>query len=658
MNTAEEEMSNYGYAGKILRVDLSSGNITVVPTAEYAERFVGGRGIAAKIYWDEVPPEVGPFDAENCLVFMTGPLAGFPGLAGSRWTICGKSPSTTPHYFSYCNLGGSWGAHLKFAGCDGVIVQGKSDRPVYLFVEDGAAQIRDASQFWGKSSVEVRESIKAELGASVRVAAIGPAGENLVSFAIVLADEDSSGSSGFGAVMGSKRLKAIAVRGSNKVTAAHPEELRQLSAYARELARNVPTVQRSLMPGPRMKRAACYGCISGCIRATTETRDGVRGKHMCESAQFYQEWAKRYYGEWGSEGIEVSIRANRLCDGYGIDTNCLSAMLLWLARCHGAGILTDEDSGIPISKLGSLEFIEALVKSISLREGFGDALAQGTIKAARMVGRGAEGLITGYIAKDGAMVMYEPRMFPTHSLFYAMEPRRPMSQLHEMAMPMYRWIDWANGIKTAFLTSDAFRQIARRYWGSELAVDFSTYKGKALAAKRIQDRQCARESLILCDIAINWTTAARDTEGHVGAPALDSQMLSAVTGREIDEESLYEIGERVFNQQRAILVREGHRGRDSDRLEETYHTRPLKFVALNDGVLAPGQGGKVISRRGAVVERDAFEALKDEYYELRGWDVRSGLQTKAKLVEVGLSDIVDDLERRELVVYTIGKKGG
>ncbi|MFC1944299.1 aldehyde ferredoxin oxidoreductase C-terminal domain-containing protein [Chloroflexota bacterium] len=215
---------------------------------------------------------------------------------------------------------------------------------------------------------------------------------------------------------------------------------------------------------------------------------------------------------------------------------------------------------------------------------------------------------------------------------------------------MYQWIDWAEGVQTAFVSSDVFRRIAARYWGSELAADFSSYEGKALAAKKIQDRQSVRESLIFCDIAIGWTAAVRDSEDHVGDPSLDSRMLSAVTGREIGEEGLYQIGERIFNLQRAILAREGHVGRESDRLDEAFHTRPLRQVALNDGVLAPGKDGELISRRGVVVDKDGFEAMKDEYYGLRGWDVGGGLQTREKLVGLGLSDIVPELERRGFVV--------
>ncbi len=643
-------MASFGYRGKILRVDLSSGSSAEVSTADYVDRFLGGRGIATKIYWDEVLPDINAFDAENCLIFMTGPLGGFTGLAGSRWGIYGKSPATTPERFSYSNLGGSWGAQLKFAGYDGIVIQGKSDEPVYLLIEDGNTQIRDASHLWGMNAIEVRKTLKAELGSSVRVAAIGPAGENLVSFAIVLADDDASGSSGFGAVMGWKRLKAIAVRGSGKVTAADLEGLRQVSRYARELTRGIPTVQRGLMPGPKMKRVACYGCISGCIRATCETKDGTRGKFMCTSAQFYQEPARRYYGEWVPESIEVPFHANRLCDEYGVDTNSIMAMIIWLARCYRAGILTDESTGIPISKLGSFEFIENMVKKISLREGFGDILAQGTVRAAESVGQKARELVTHYVSKAGHITEYDPRLVVAHGLMYAMEPRQPINQVHAIGLPLYQWLDWVNGVQTAYLTSDVFRNIAKRFWGSELAVDFSTYEGKALAVKMIQDRQYARDSLILCDFPMNNAASVRYSEDHVGDPTLESMMLSAVTGREVDEEELYRTGERIFNLQRAILAREGHRGRESDVLDKSFYTRPLRFVGLNPECQAPGKDGEVISRKGAVVDREKFEAMKDEYYELRGWDVASGLQTKAKLEELGLGDIVSDLERRRLIV--------
>ena len=161
----------FGYAGDILRVDLSSGGFEKIPTAEYAGDLIGGRGIAAALYWDEVPPDTGALDPENRLILMTGPLAGVPGLAGSRWTICGKSPATEPELFCYSNLGGRWGARLKSSGRDGIVIQGASPKPVYLYIDEDRAELRDASHLWGKGAAETRETLKGELGKSTSVLA-------------------------------------------------------------------------------------------------------------------------------------------------------------------------------------------------------------------------------------------------------------------------------------------------------------------------------------------------------------------------------------------------------------------------------------------------------------------------------------------------------
>ena len=199
-------MTDFGYAGKILRVDLSSGRTTEMATTDYADRFLGGRGLAAKIYWDEVPPEVQAFDAENRLVFATGPLGGLPAIGGSRWTICGKSAASET--FSYCNLGGRWGAELKFAGYDAVVVYGKSEKPVYLLIDGDRVELRDASALWGRGTLQTIEALKAELGDSVRVVAIGPAGENGAVMASFFTDNDASGSGQLAASAGTKGLQA------------------------------------------------------------------------------------------------------------------------------------------------------------------------------------------------------------------------------------------------------------------------------------------------------------------------------------------------------------------------------------------------------------------------------------------------------------------
>ncbi|MCX5994538.1 MAG: hypothetical protein NTV59_00845, partial [Chloroflexi bacterium] len=527
----------HGYAGKILRIDLSSGSITLMSTMDYADRFLGGRGIATKIYWDEVPPEVKAFDPENRLIFATGPLAGLKGVSGSRWMICGKSALTTPEHFNYCNLGGNWGAQLKLAGYDAVVVQGRSESPVYVLIEDESVQIKDASTLWGKSTIETREILKEQLGSSVSVVAIGPAGENLVTFASVLADKDASGSSGLGAVMGSKRLKAIAVRGSGQVKAAHPQRYRELAHYARELRKGIDmesvggTDQMRQVLGAVLKKDYCWGCTGGfCFRAKYKDSSGKEGKSMCGAATFYVLRAQKYYGEQ----TEVPFLANMICNEYGVDTHQVDVMMQWLSKCHQAGILTDNNTGIPLSRQGSLEFIETLVKKIALREGIGDILARGTIRAAEALGQGAKELLTDYITDSGHFALIKaPRLYISTALLYAMEPRQPTGQLNELGF-MSVWLLWVYKQAGAFLSNDVARAIALRFLGSEAAVDFTSYDGKALAAKMIQDRECAKDSLILCSYLFPILFSG-GTEDHVGDPSIESKILSAVTGNEIDE---------------------------------------------------------------------------------------------------------------------------
>jgi aldehyde:ferredoxin oxidoreductase len=647
-------MPKFGYAGKILRLDLSSQTFAEFPTEDYADSFLGGRGVGAKIFWDEVPPEVNVFDAENRLIFATGPLAGIPVIAGSRWEVYGKSPASSPHHFSYCNLGGRWGADLKFAGYDAVVVQGKSEKPVYILIHDNTMELKDASQLWSQGSIETRVILKEQLGQSISVAAIGPAGESLAVMANILAENDASGSGGMGAVMGSKKLKAIAVKRSGRgIRVAQPERLRELTTYYRGLKRvAIPistyrySVEKVPSFGNKMKMEPCYGCMGCFVRRRYEADDGKKGKYMCLSAMFYQPWAMSYYGGWN----EVAFYATKLVDTYGLDAKAIDLVIGWLNKCYEAGILSDENSGLPISKIGSLEFIEALVKKISFRQDLGDRLADGLGKAAQTLGTKAEELVekVGYLGNPKYNDLYGPRLYPTNAIFYATEPRLSMPQLHEVNTVVAKWVPRAGQAAGAVLPIDAVRRIAKRFWGSELAADLSTFEGKALAAVKIQDREYAKACLILCDYP--WPIAELAPPGdQVGDPSLESKILSAVTGVEFNEEGLYRIGERVFNLQRAILVREGHRGRDFDRLPEKHFTIPQAYDQINPECLVPGKGGEVVSKKGAVVDRKEFERMKDEYYSLRKWDIATGLQTRATLEALGLKDVADDLEKRGLI---------
>lgn len=652
-------MGEYGYSGKTLMVDVTSGKISDIPSDEYTDGFIGGRGVAAKIYWDMVQPETAAFDSENILVFTTGPLAGLPIIAGSRWQVCGKSPVTNPEHFSYANLGGTWGTALKFAGYDSLVLRGKSEKPVFLYIHDDIVEIRDASYMWGKGAIETRQIIKDEVDSSARIVAIGPAGENMVVLASLLADNDSSGGGGLGSVLGSKNVKAIAVKsGERKVTIADPDRFRELSRKFRDFERLpfhlVEADHNVLGPLeitlPKLKQQICYGC-TGCMRVTYEADSGETGKFMCQSAWFYQHLSQEYYGQWN----DVPFHANKLCNEYGLDTMALQMMILWLIQCHEGGILNGKNTGIPMEEIGSMNFIQTFVEMVSLRRGFGDVLARGTIEAAKTLGDAAESNAANLLSKAGWGDLYGPRLYNTTALMYAMEPRTSIHQLHEIVGTMYKWEAWARNIEGAIASSEVLRSIAKRFWGSEIAADFSTYEGKALAAKMIQDREYAKECLILCD----WQWPIMDSlhsPDHVGDPTMESKILSAVLGKEVDEQSYYKIGEKAFNLQRAVLCREGHSGRLGDVLPESRHSQPITGESwldqANAGCLVPGKNGEIISKKGSVVDKTSFEAMKDEYYQLREWDVATGFQTKAKLHQLGLAELVSDLEQRGLLAET------
>ncbi len=637
-------MADFGYAGEILKVNLSDGAITRLPAADYADRFLGGRGIGAKLYWDMVPPRTGALEPDNCFICASGPAAGFNRLAGGRWIICAKSPAGEPESFNYANLGDSWGIRLKYAGYDALVVQGKAEKPVYIYVRDGNAEIRDASHLWGKSAFEAGDSLKTELGKGVSVLTIGPAAENTVIFATVLADGGASGSGGLGSVMGSKMLKAIVVAGDKKPIAANPERLSSLADRLFQLVKGNAPALGWVIPG-RTRPRACYGCGIGCSRQSYTDGNGRRYKSFCQPIDSYRRPAEKY----GNNSVEVSLLAARLCDGYGLDSSVMQAMIEWLIRCYKEGVLTEKDTGLPLSKIGSVEFIEELTRKIAFREGFGDLLARGTISAARSIGGRAEELISySVLTRANELRDYDPRLIPHNALLYATEPRRPIQQLHEASTTLVRWSGWYNGEEGAFLSSGAMRKLAETFWGSATAADYSTYEGKALASKKIQDRWHALESLVLCDLY--WPViCSGNTADHQGDSSMESRVLSAITGREIDEAELNIIGERIFNLQRAVMMRQGWGGREGDRLLDYLHSEPLQYLRFNRECTVLGRDGEVASRQGTVVDRAEFEKMKDEYYALRGWDVQSGLQTRVGLEKLQLKDITDDLEGRGLL---------
>jgi aldehyde:ferredoxin oxidoreductase len=572
-------MSEFGYADKILTVNLSDGKSSELATADYAGKFLGGRGLAAKLFWDMVPPGTGAIEPDNCLICATGPVTGFFGLAGCRWVMCGKSPLRQPEAFSYGNLGGKWGAALKYAGYDALAVKGRAEKPVYLYIHDGTVETKDASALWGLSTFDTVERVQTEVGKGVSVLSIGPAAENLVVFATALADAGASVSGGMGSVMGSKKLKAIAVAGDKRPKAAHPEKLKQITDLVRQIRSSTFDAPSPWAVPGLTKPENCYGCGVGCSRQSYKGEDGRRYKSFCQASGIYTMAAMKYYGKMN----EVPLMAVRLGDGYGLDSAVMAPLIAWLIECYREGMINEAQTGLPLSKAGSAEFIEELTRKIAFREGFGDVLAKGTLAAAAMLGEKAKELTDKFIAtRTSETKDYDPRLILTTALMLATEPRRPISQLHGISGNiLISWCSWARGLEGAFFSTDDLRKAAERFWGGIKAVDFSTYEGKALAAKKVQDRSYAQESLALCDV--HWpmmVTSATNPNGHVGDPTLESQIYSAITGKETSEEELYRIGERIFNLQRAIQLREGWGGRDGDRGGQRLHGVGLRQRAV------------------------------------------------------------------------------
>ena len=643
-------MSEFGYAGKILRVNLTDSKIDCLDTSAYTGRFLGGRGMAAKIYWDESSAETKALEPENCIVFITGPLAGFTRFAGCRWQICGKTAAMEPESFSYANLGGSWGAWLKYAGYDGLVVKGRAAKQVYVEIDNGNPAIKDAGHLIGKTTHQTEAILKQEYGTNARVLSTGPAGENMVAFATVLASENASGSSGFGGVMGSKNLKAVIIRQDKKIqpVAADPEELDKIAKKVFELRTKNYEDYEHILP-LKIQRKACYGCISGCSRGYYKADDGFTYKSLCAAAGVYFGPAMRYYGGMTDETEQAGNLGTRLCDEYGLDTTVVSPLIEWLSRCYREGILDDQNTGLPLSKIGSAEFINEFVWKISFREGFGDVLARGTRSAAEYIGKDTDVTVDpGMITPGNESLDYDPRYILAHAMIYATEPRRPIQLLHSISLPVSRWNNWCDRWEGAFLSSEVFQDIAAKYWGSREAGNLVSNEDKALAAKLVQDYGYVKESMILCDFV--WPLwQVRDIDSSIRNLTLESRILSAITGRNIDESELMKIGERNVNMQRAVLMRQGWDGINGDVLHEKLFENPLEFVFFSPDCMVPGEDGKPVSKKGTILKRDEFENIRDEYYDLRGWDKETGYQTETLMVSLNLTEEAVELKNMGLL---------
>lgn len=638
-----------GWVGKILKIDLTHRQVDTLATMAYAEKFLGGLGIGQKLYWDHAAWGADAFDERQPLIFMSGPLAATPAPSAPRLSVCGKSPCIYPETFVSASLGGFFAPELKKAGFDGMIITGCSERAVHIHIEDGAVDIRDASRLWGLGNLATHETLKNELGESVRILSIGPGGENRTRYGIIYSDVAGAASMGFGSVMGAKNLKALTVKGTGSVAVADPEAVKQIRKRFSEMT---GTGYYNLfgnpiiLPGMEVvKKAHCHGCPQGCWRSVQQGASGARDIRKCQTNLFYTLWDRKLHGEI----TEASFSAATLVNDYGLCVIDLVQLMFWLDKCTEAGVLTEKDTALPLAEMGSTEFLEKLLKNICSRRGFGSVLAEGAIRASENVGGQAREITRNLFTQTGRAIAYGPKVFVLSALIYALEPRPFVTELHEVCEPLTKWGRWYTKTdETSYMSTEVIRGIAKAFWGGEDAVDFSTYAGKARASALIQNRQYIKESLILCDFA--WPVYDdASTEDHVGDPGLEGRLLSAVTGRDIDEAGLKRCAERIIALNRAILLREGRRGRQDDMLPEFFFIERDEFIGdvfgmHNPQLLLPGAGDEVISRRGKAVDRQGFENLLDEYYSLRGWDGPTGYIKKETLEHLDLAECIEPLE--------------
>ena len=629
--------SIYGWCGKILKIDLSESRISEMNTMDYADRFLGGRGIATRIYWEEVGPRVSAFDPENHLIFMTGPLGATGAQGASRFEVVGKSPMLMPEGFCYGNLGGFFGPFLKKAGYDGVVISGRSAEPVYLWIHDGEVQILDGSLLWGKGVYEVRDILKKSHGKNVRFITTGVAGENMCRSANMMTDNEGSATGGFGAVMGSKNLKAVAVLGTGSPLVAKPEELKELNKLTIHLNKRDPL----LAPFPeeqvrRTGQSSCFQCGLDCkYRNAFRTASGKNVVRKCQSMFVYLPWV---FGRPG-ESTETAVDATGICNDLSLCTMEMYNVVQWLDTCYKSGYLTDKQTGLDISQLGTREFFENLATMIARRQGFGDILADGLLRAGEKLGEEARAHFSSEVSGVGDGASYSAREYLVNGLLYALEPRQPIAMLHEVSWLTGLWVMNQADPKSSPVTSEVFRAAATKFWGSEKAWDLNTHEGKAMAAARIIDRTYVKDSLLLCDsvwpLMVSW-----NTPDNLGDPTLESRTFSAVTGIETDEAGLHQFGERIFNLQRSILLREGWRSKVDDVPEEFNFVDPVETVFMNPEVIVPGPGEEVISRKGQTLDREVFEEMRKKFYQLRGWNSETGLQKAETLERLGLSELL------------------
>jgi len=599
----------FGWTGTILRVNLAEGTVKKEAlNLRDARLYLGGRGLGTKIMMDEVDPGVDPFSPDNKLIFMTGPLTGTLAASPGRYEVITKAPLTGT--IGASNSGGHFGPELKFAGYDGVIFEGRAEKPVYLWINDDYVELRSAEHLWGKNTFDTTDELLKETSDDARVACIGPAGEKLVLFAAVINDKHrAAGRSGLGAVMGSKNLKAVAVRGTKSIEVADPEgflekckdirrKLKQhpvtgtgLPTYGTEILINIlnqsgalPTRNwrdggyfehaddiggETLREKYLVRNKGCFGCSIGCGRVTKIPEGKFKG--FGEGPEYEAAWA--YGAACGVRDLAAISRANFICNELGIDPISMGATIACTMEMYEKGILSKKDVGRDVP-FGDAEAIVELTRMTGLREGFGNKLAEGSYRLASSYGHPELSMSV----KKQEMPAYDARGVQGMGLEYATSNR---GGCHVRG----------------YLTSPEILGIPQK-------LDPLVTTDKAAWLKTFQDLTGVVDS---CGICL-FTTFA------LGLPDISSMLRTALAW-DCSDEDVLKIGERIWNLERMFNLKAGFTKAD-DTLPPRLLNEPLKSGPA----------------RGKVVELDVM--LK-EYYEIRGWD-KDGVPTEEKLKELSI----------------------
>ncbi len=615
----------HGYNGRILRVNLSRGEWTTEePKDIFYRRYFGGEGFVGYFLLKEVPTGADPLGPENKLIFAAGPLTGVPVGGCGRHSVGGKSPLSGG--FGEAEAGGYWGAELKMAGFDAIVVEGKAPGPVYLFVKDTTVEIKDARHLWGLKTLECEQAIRSELGDSgVKVAQIGPAGEKQVRFACISNDLDAfAGRTGMGAVMGSKNLKAIACRGQNRLSLAMPEAVKEIGRWIRN---NVPVATKALqefgtsrvIPGLNESgglptRNFQLGYLDGADKISGQTMAGtilVKRRscfacpiHCKREVKVDEPYAvdPRYGGpeyetiaaigsNCGLDNLEIIAKGNELTAAYGVDSISCGGVISFAMECFERGLLTRGDTGGLDLSFGNGPAMLQMIEQISRREGLGALLAEGVARAAREIGTGAEELALH--VKGMEMAMHEPRWKQGLGVGYAVSPTGPdhVHNMHDSNFakqgPLLSEMK-ALGITEPIPVNDLSPDKIRLLMANTMWIHFMN-------------------SAVCCFFVMFY--------GLVGIERL-SRLVSAVTGWKTSVSDLMKIGERAANLAQCFNLREGFTSADD--------TLPQRFFAAQDS--GPLQG--------IAPDVETFHKAVATYYEMMDWP--QGVPSTGKLKELGI----------------------